>query len=108
MSIKIQDDGQNFVINRSAIPSRAAKQLKSLSQLFAAEQRRLFVKKLFSGEAMPFEQLCNTLEPAADWREAHRILEEYWKTYRINPMQKEAKLLSDLVYKRYFPNEALA
>lgn len=108
MPIKIQDDGQNFVINRSAIPSRAAKQLKSLSQLFAAEQRRLFVKKLFAGETAPLEQLCNTLEPAADWREAHRILEEYWKTHRINPMQKEARLLSDLVYQRYFPNDARA
>lgn len=108
MSIKIQDDGQNFVINRSAIPSRAAKQLKSLSQLFAYEQRRLFVKKLFAGEEAPFEQLCNALEPAADWREAHRMLEECWKTHRIDSMKKEAKLFSDLVYKRYFPNDALA
>lgn len=108
MPIINQDDAQNFVINRSAIPSRAAKQLKSLTQLISLEQRRFFVKKLFAGEATPFEQLCKTLEPAPDWREAHRILEECWKTHRIGPMQKEAKLLSDLVYKRYFPNEALA
>lgn len=102
--LKMLDD-KNFLIDLNAIPSRAASHLQSCDQLISEKQRKLLVKKLYHGEASRLAHLFNVLEAAPDWRAANRILQEHFKTCGIDSNRKEARLLSDLIYQRYFPND---
>ncbi|MDZ7290942.1 MAG: hypothetical protein ONB44_12190 [candidate division KSB1 bacterium] len=105
MSIRRTADHENFIIRHCDIMEHGAERPESLAALISPQQRRKFVEKLFRNDALGFEELLNQLESAPDWRVAHRLIESYFASYRINPYQQEAICFSNLVYKRYFPKD---
>jgi hypothetical protein len=105
MSIRGFADRENFVVRLSTTPRRGCDELQSLAALMPPQLRQQFVKKLFHSDAARFEKLLVQLEAAPDWMVAHRLLEAYFRRYQINPYQNDATRFSDLVYKRYFPQD---
>jgi hypothetical protein len=105
MSVRGFADRENFVVRRSAIAKRDCEKLQSLAALMQPQLRQQFVKKLFRSDAARFEKLLVQLESAPNWMAAHRLIEAHFYRHQINPYQNEATRFSDLVYKRYFPQD---
>lgn len=105
MSTRNFADEENFVVRRSAITKRGSEQLQSLAVLMPPQLRQQFLKKLFHSDAARFEKLLLKLEAARDWVAAHRLIEAHFYRHQINPYQNDATRFSDLVYKRYFPQD---
>jgi hypothetical protein len=105
MSIRSFADRENFVVRRSAIPRRGCDELQSLAALMPPQMRQQFVKKLFRSDVTHFEKLLVQLEAAPDWKVAHRLIETHFYRHQINPYQNDATRFSDLIYKRYFPQD---
>ncbi|MDZ7268687.1 MAG: hypothetical protein ONB48_13195 [candidate division KSB1 bacterium] len=100
------ENPENFTVRRSALEQNTARDLQSLAQLISAEQRQYFVRRFFAGKVQWFDSLCALLEAASTWKVAYRILHQHYKAHGINPWQEEARQLSSLLYKRYFPQDA--
>lgn len=105
MSSRSFADRENFVVRRSVIPGRGCDELQSLATLMPPQMRQQFLKKLFRSDAARFEKLLVQLEAAPDWMVAHRLIEMHFYRHQINPYQNDATRFSDLVYKRYFPQD---
>lgn len=105
MPVRSYADEENFVIRRSAITRRDCEKLQSLTALMPPQLQQQFVKKLFRSDATRFEKLLMQLEAAPDWVVAHRLIEAYFYRHQINPYQNDATRFSDLIYKRYFPQD---
>jgi hypothetical protein len=105
MPIRSFADEENFVVQLSAISRRDCEQLQSLGTLMPPQLRQHFLKKLFHSDAVCFEKLLLQLEAARDWVAAHRLIEAHFYRHQINPYQNDATRFSDLVYKRYFPDD---
>ncbi len=105
MPVRTINDNDNFIINCAAIAQARAATLQSLAALISPQQRQQFSKKLFGGDAGGFEKLFTQLETAPSWRIAYRVMEQHFYRHRISPYNPDATRLSDLVYKRYFPQD---
>lgn len=105
MPIRDFADDDNFVVRRAALATRDCDDLQSLATLMPSQLRQQFLKKLFHSDAARFEKLLLQLEAAPDWVAAHRLIEAHFYRHQINPYQNTATRFSDLVYKRYFPQD---
>jgi hypothetical protein len=105
MPIRPFNDESNFTVTRAALTQSSVKRLESLSVLISSQQRQLFVKKIFGGDAVVFDKLVNQLEISPNWSAALRLLENYFYRANISPYHNDAARFSDLIYKRYFPND---
>jgi hypothetical protein len=105
MPIRNFADEDNFVVSRAALAKRDCENLQSLATLMLPPMRQQFLKKLFHSDAARFEKLLLQLEAAQDWVAAHRLIEAHFYRNHINPYQNDATRFSDLVYKRYFPQD---
>jgi hypothetical protein len=99
------EDRQDLSIDFSARPDRSVEKLPSVTEMISPEQERRFLKKLFSGDAAGYRQMLAQLEVFSNWAEAHHFLEDYFQRHGINPYNDEAVRFSDLVYRRYFPED---
>ncbi|MCG3118497.1 MAG: hypothetical protein ALAOOOJD_00717 [bacterium] len=105
MPVRAIDDSDNFIIRRAAIAQAPMMPLQSLAVLISPQLRQQFSKKLFSGDATRFDKLLAQLETAPNWRAAYRLLEHCFYRQQISPYAIEATRFSDLIYKRYYPND---
>ncbi len=105
MPIRNFADEENFVVQRATIARSDCEQLQSLATLMPPQLRQQFLKKLFRSDAARFDKLLLQLEAARDWVAAHRLIEAHFYRHQINPYQNDATRFSDLVYKRYFPQD---
>jgi hypothetical protein len=105
MSLRGIADSENFTINHETITRNGAVELQSLGILISPQLRQQFSKKLFGGDAARLETLLAQLEKAPTWRVAHRLLDNYFHSCQISPYQTAATRFSDIIYKRYFPND---
>jgi hypothetical protein len=99
------ENDQNFAIDFSTSAGRSAQKLPSMMEMISPEQQKRFVKKLFGGEAASYDRLLAQLDSISSWKEAHRFLADYFQQHGINPYHDEAVRFSDLVYRRYFPQD---
>jgi hypothetical protein len=106
MSIRVVNDDENPTINRATIANNGAANLPSLGTLIPPQLRQQFSKKLFDGDAGRLEELLARLEMAPNWRTAHILIGHYFHRHQISPYHAQASRFSDLIYKRYFPNDA--
>ena len=103
MPLRKIDDEQNFHIDLAACANREADELESLDLLIPEEQRLRFVQTVFRGDSAGFDGFLAQLEEVPDWSEAHRLMQGYFQSHRINPYHDETVRLSGAIYKRYFP-----
>lgn len=99
------EDDQNFATDLSPRNSRSVEKLPSVTEMISPEQQKRFVRKLFGGNDAGYHQLLVQLEAASNWAEARRLLEDYFQQHAINPYRDEAVTFSDLIYRRYFPQD---
>lgn len=105
MPVRVIDDSDNFIIRCAPNAQAPLTPLQSLAVLISPQLRQQFSKKLFSGDVTNFDKLLAQLETAPNWRAAYRVLEHCFYRHQISPYATEATRFSDLVYKRYYPND---
>ncbi len=76
-----------------------------LDSLITDKDRKLMVKGIFSDQEKKLDELIHQINRAKTWKEAIAILDDCLSANEIDPYQKEAVRLSDLVYMRYYPPE---
>ena len=101
----IVEDEENFSITRKSLADSRATPLQNLAQLISPELRQRFIRKLFAGDSARLDEFLATIEATPSWAGAYRWIQEHLARHRINPYWEEASLLSDLIYKRYFPQD---
>ncbi len=101
---KIQTD-QNFAVEAPARAGNSEEEVSGLAGMISQEQQKRFIKKLFKGNAANYRHLLARLEAGSNWAEAHRILEDYFQRHGLDPYHDDAVRFSDLVYRRYFPQD---
>lgn len=105
MPLRKIEDNQNFTVRRTEINGRDTMKLQKLDRLISPEARQRFIKKLFGGDSAGFNELLAQLEPVANWSEAYRLMQNHFNMRGINVYQEDATQLSNLIFKRYFPND---
>jgi hypothetical protein len=105
MPIREINDDENPTINCATIANNGAANLPSLGTLIPPRLREQFSKKLFDGDTSRLEELLARLETAPNWRVAHILIGRYFHHHQISPYHAQASRFSDLIYKRYFPND---
>lgn len=100
---KIEEE-RNSIIDFSERASSVEK-LPSVTAMISPEQQKRFIKKLFRGDAAGYQHLLKQLEGFSTWAGAHHFLEGYFQEHGIDPYHDEAVRFSDVVYRRYFPQD---
>ena len=78
---------------------------KSLGEMIDGKTEKVFVKKLFGGDATAYRHLADKLEEAESWRVAKVLIDNELFKRDVDPFSREAIKLVDLVYSRYYPEE---
>lgn len=71
------------------------------------KMEKVFVKKLFGGDGVEYEQLIDKLEEAESWRVAKILIDNELFKRDVDPFSREAIKLVDLVYSLYYPEEGV-
>lgn len=101
-----EDLVDRFREDTSAIKLADLKESESLvllDSLITDKDRKLFVKSMFTDKSEKLDQLIHDINRAKTWKEAIAVLDDCLAANGIDPYQKEAVRLSDLVYMRYYP-----
>lgn len=64
-----------------------------------------FIKKLFDKNDEAFWNLINILERTKTWREALRLIETELGERHVDVYCQQAILFTNLIYRRYFPED---
>ena len=79
----------------------------SFRELVDAKTEKVFIKKLFGGERLDYQELVNKLDEAESWRVAKILIDNELFKRDADPFSREAIKLVDLVYSRYYPDEGV-
>ena len=99
------EQDQNLAIDLSTRAAQSVQQPQGVAEMISPEQQKRFIKKLLAGDDASFSHLLAQLDAISNWKEANRFLEDYFREHGINPYHDEAVRFSDLVYRRYFPQD---
>jgi hypothetical protein len=97
-----------FCEDTSAIKLTELKESESLlllDSLMTDKDRKLLVKAIFNDQPNKLDELIHQVNRAKTWKEAIAVLDDCLSANGVDPYQKEAVRLSDLVYMRYYPPE---
>lgn len=78
-----------------------------LKQLIDDKTEKVFIKKLFNGDASSYEKLLGKLDEAESWRVAKILIDNELFKRDVDPFSREAIKLVDLIYSRYYPEEGI-
>ncbi len=79
--------------------------LEDLSGMVKGRLRRKVIKRLFKKSEDDFMQFVEQLNTLRNWKDASRTIDDEFYERGINPYSKEAILLSDIIYIRFFPKD---
>ncbi len=79
--------------------------LEDINLIIVGRQRRKIIKKLFKKKEDQFNSFINTLNTENSWKIASKFIDDEFYEREINPYSKEAIMLSDLIYNRFFPKD---
>lgn len=96
------DDDDNLIIRRADIESQPPGPYPPLRSLINDKDKKLFVKKIFHKDVHEYAQFIDRLEDVEKWKEAKVVLDSELGRRRVSPYSKEAVLLGDVVFSRYF------
>jgi len=97
----VADDMANFVANQ--IKSDAP--LGDLNGMIVGRARKKIIKKLFSKKENEFLSFINLVNDETAWKEASVTIDDAFYERGINPYSKEAIMMSDIIYLRFFPKD---
>ena len=78
-----------------------------LRNLIDEKTEKVFIKKLFEGDATSYEKLLEKLDEAESWRVAKILIDNELFKRDVDPFSREAIKLVDLIYSRYYPEESI-
>lgn len=78
-----------------------------LKNLIDEKTEKVFIKKLFDGDASSYEKLLDKLNEAESWRVAKILIDNELFKRDVDPFSREAIKLVDLIYSRYYPEEGI-
>jgi hypothetical protein len=78
-----------------------------LKNLIDEKTEKVFIKKLFDGDALSYENLLGKLDEAESWRVAKILIDNELFKRDVDPFSREAIKLVDLIYSRYYPEEGI-
>ena len=79
--------------------------LQDLNTMIVGRARRKILKKLFKKNEKEFSNFLEMINSEVSWKEASRIIDDVFYEREINPYSKEAIILSDIIYLRFFPKD---
>ncbi|MFQ5636795.1 MAG: hypothetical protein ACE5IR_02230 [bacterium] len=95
-------EDEEFIINRKDIESQPPGPYPALYTLINPKTRKVFVRKIFQKNKRHYIEFIKKLEKLDRWKDAKAVIDEELRAREINPYSKEAVLLGDIVFSRYF------
>lgn len=108
------EDDEPFVISQAASTEGSNGTLDDISEsgvlvnlhsLFSPSEEKIFIKKIFHKDELPFRESLDQLNGMADWKEASQYLQQIYITNDVDPFSEEAILFTDKVQRRFLPGE---
>ncbi len=90
-----------------ASPEVRTQRKEGLRSLINGKTEKLFIKKLFGGNAEAYDDLLDKLDEAESWRVAKILIDNELFKRDVDPFSREAIKMVDLVYSRYYPEEGV-
>lgn len=97
-----EDDTANRVIKRQDIESQPPGPYPPLASLISARTRKVFVKKIFKKDDDQYRSFIARLDKIDIWKDAKATIDAELVRRNISPYSREAVLLGDVVFSRYF------
>lgn len=95
---------EDLIINRSDIERQPPGPYPALASLIGPKDRKLFIKRIFRRDKQQYMEFIQRLETLDLWKDAKAVIDEELRVREISPYSKEAVLLGDVVFSRYFRN----
>jgi len=87
------------------ISNRRRKNMTALHELFSETEKTKLVKKVFNRDPELYTNFLKRLETRQTWQEAHQMMEEELYRQQVDLYSKEARILTDKVYRIFFPED---
>ncbi|MFQ5708871.1 MAG: hypothetical protein ACE5HO_15550 [bacterium] len=94
--------GETLIINRKDIETQPPGPYPNLRTLINPKTRKVFIKKIFSKNKEAYSEFIERLEQLDRWKDAKALIDSELFKRNISPYSKEAVLLGDVVFSRYF------
>jgi hypothetical protein len=94
---------KDILMEKPALPQKRV----GLKNLIDEKAEKVFIKKLFDGDASSYEKLLDKLDEAESWRVAKILIDNELFKRDVDPFSREAIKLVDLIYSRYYPEEGI-
>jgi hypothetical protein len=103
--IEFNETPQDAVIDRSTIEFQPTVKLCSLRDLIEDKDKTMIQRKIFKKDCIAYDGFIDRLDEINNWKEAKQTIDNELFFRSIQPFSREALLLSDLVFNRYFPKK---
>ncbi len=103
--IEAWKEPQDFIIRREMIEYQPEVMLVSLFTLFEEKNKKLIQKKIFKKDEEAFVNFIKRLDEIDNWKEAKTIIDDELMMRSVQPFSREALVLGDIVFNRYFPQK---
>ena len=85
--------------------SKSARNLMTLHSLLNPRTTKLISRKIFNDNEYEFRQFIQNLDSYQSWQESLKLIEQELNKRRIKENDQSAVLLTNIVYRRYFPHD---
>lgn len=96
-------DPLDMIIERSKIEEQPDGPLDSMKDLIDEKSERIIMKRIFCNDPHAYHDFVRKLESIDNWKDAKRMIDCELHAHAIEPFSREAVMLGDLVFNRYFP-----
>ncbi len=94
-----------FPVERHDIENQPPGPYPELTNMINPKDQKTFIKKIFNKDRLQYIEFIEHLEKQDNWKAAKVIIDEELRNRQINHFSKEAVLLGDIVFSRYFINK---
>ncbi|MCU0642675.1 MAG: hypothetical protein MUC94_00205 [bacterium] len=98
-------DPLDMIIERSKIEEQPEGPLISLKDLIDEKSERILMKRIFCSDPHDYHEVIRKLESIDNWKDAKKLIDSELYVRSIEPFSREALMLGDLVFNRYFPTK---
>jgi hypothetical protein len=87
--------------NSSASAHAPSRDYPSVTSLYDARQREVFVRKLCAKNEEMFSALTTLIDATTNWKEALAVLDKHYAQQGIDPQSAPARDLRMIIYRRF-------
>ena len=98
----VNTEEEKIIVSREKIERQPPGPYPALYTLINPRDRKVFIKKIFGRDQEQYQEFIERLEKLDRWKDAKALIDDELRHRRINPFSKEAVLLGDVVFSRYF------